>query len=337
MDRFSYNQQSVVKKSPIIIVKNFIVLQMAAIAVLFLSGILLDYGQIYRSFHLPSSLSYRIVEAMGIFGLETGLVFYIFFAWYKEYYDIRSDKISHGKGIIFRKRTVIPLSTISSVSYRQGPLARLTKYGSIELKEGNFQKTIVMEDIPEPQLYVQLIVNLKEELNNGRKDMNSQAIEDLLVQGENERLEFKTSFRWDMTQNRVNKNLEKAAMKTIIAFLNSGGGRLLIGVDDSGNVAGLEADYNSLPKPNADGFQNHWTNIFNQMVGPEFRQFVEMNINKAGDKDICSIRVAQSGKPAYLKLDNGEEFYIRTGNGTTSLKLSEASSYIDYHWKARLL
>jgi len=44
-----------------------------------------------------------------------------------------------------------------------------------------------------------------------------------------------------------------------------------------------------------------------------------------------------ANKPAYLKFDSEEEFYIRTGNGTTALRLSEAASYVDYRWRGKLL
>ncbi|MDP3697098.1 MAG: putative DNA binding domain-containing protein [Candidatus Taylorbacteria bacterium] len=337
MDRFGYNQPFLVKKSPVVIVKNFIVLQMAAVAVFFLSGILLDYGEIYEHLPFSTSLSFHIVEAIGIFILETALIFYIFFRWYKEYYDIKADKIVHGRGIIFRRRTVILLNAVSSVSYWQGPLGKLTKYGNVELKDKNSGQNFVMDHIPEPQHYVDFLIQLKDILGYKGLKEGKLSLEELLAGGEHERLEFKTSFRWDFNQEKVNKNLERAVMKTVVAFLNSGGGQLLIGVNDSGNVIGLDRDYRSLPKPNADGFQNHFTNVFHAMVGPEFRQFIELNFAKAGDKECCLVNIVPTGKPAYLKLDNGEEFYIRTGNGTTSLKLSEAASYIDSHWKGRLL
>src|SRR3989344_3568968 len=121
MNGFGYNQPFLVKKSPVVIVKNFIVLQMTAIAVFFLSGILIDYGEVYEHLPLPRSFSFHIAEAIGLFLLETILVFYIFFRWYKEYYDIREDKIVHGRGIVFRRRTVMSLASINSISYWQGP------------------------------------------------------------------------------------------------------------------------------------------------------------------------------------------------------------------------
>ena len=100
------------------------------------------------------------------------------------------------------------------------------------------------------------------------------------------------------------------------------------GVDDQKRVVGLTADYATLGKPDADGLENHFTHLFHKMIGAEFRQFVRLHWDKMEDKECCVVAVAPAPKPAYLRSDDNEEFYIRTGNGTTALKFSEASSYI---------
>lgn len=336
MDRFGFNNSLVVKKSPVVIVKTFLVLQLTAVALFFLAGILADYGETYDNLPVSGAISYHIAQAVGIFAFETVLIFYIFFAWYKEYYNIQKDKITYGKGIVFRKTTSVPLSSIKSVGFRQGPLGKLTKYGTIDLKDGASGSSFYLEHVPDPGIVTELIVRLKNNLP-GERIGASTSIEQILAEGEHEWLEFKSTFRWDIHQQKVNKNLEKASMKTIAAFMNSGGGQLLIGVDDFGNIVGLSADYSSLPKSNADGFQNHFNHIFHSMIGPGFRQFIELSIQKVGDKDCCLIKVVAADKPAYLRTDEQEEFFIRTGNTTTSLKLSEASSYTDSHWRGKLL
>lgn len=329
----SYN--TLVKKSPVVIVKTFLVLQMTAVAVFFFSAVLIDYGEIYDNLPLKNSLSIHIAEAIGIFFLETTLIFYIFFRWYKEYYDIKNNQLVYARGIFYSRKTVIPLNYVSSISYRQGPLGRLTKYGNIELKDGGTGKGFVMDHIPDPQNYVEFLIKVRD---NARVfNSRNSSIEELISGGEHENLEFKKSFRWDEKLNKVNKSLERSVMKTLAAFMNSGGGQLLIGVDDSGNVVGLEADYKSLPKQSFDGFQNHFNNVFHAMLGPGFRQFIELSNHVVNSKECCLIKVLPADKPSYLRLDEQEEFFIRTGNGTTSLKLSEASSYIDSRWKVRLL
>jgi len=51
----------------------------------------------------------------------------------------------------------------------------------------------------------------------------------------------KTSFRWDIRAEKKNSAIEHASLKTIAAFLNSGGGTLLIGVEDDGKFKELKS------------------------------------------------------------------------------------------------
>lgn len=160
-------------------------------------------------------------------------------------------------------------------------------------------------------------------------------VSEMIRTGEHEKLEFKTSLRWDVQRGQINKELEKTVMKTVTAFLNSEGGHLVIGVSDKGEPTGLERDFASLARPDTDGFENHFNNLFNSMIGPEFRRMVKLTFNKLGDKTICLASVEPSNKPAYLKTGNSEDFYIRTGNVTTPLKMSEVAAYISSEWRRK--
>lgn len=318
------NKPVIVKKSPVVIVKNFILLQIGAITLFFIISTLANYAAIYRSLTISRAISFHIAEALFLFLIETTIVFFIFFRWYKEYYFIRNNEIIHAYGILYRHKVTIPLENMVSVSHRQGPLGKLTKYGTIELTSSNTNTKIRLKDIPTPEEYVGLILKFS------AKSGSAPVLAELVNSGEHENLEFKSTFRWDTRQNMVNHILEKSVMKTIAAFLNSQGGHLVIGIDDNKAIIGLASDYDSLNRKDADGFENHFTHIFHNMIGAEFRQFVKLSWSQVDDKECCVVSVSPSLKPVYLKNDNnGEEFFIRTGNGTTSLKLSEANAYID--------
>src|SRR5205823_10011263 len=59
-------------------------------------------------------------------------------------------------------------------------------------------------------------------------------IGDLLERDEDQFLEYKSTLTWDLREEKRSKLVERAATKTVAAFLNSRhGGTLLIGVDDS--------------------------------------------------------------------------------------------------------
>jgi hypothetical protein len=68
------------------------------------------------------------------------------------------------------------------------------------------------------------------------------SLEDMIAEGESDELEFKSTLRWDLKEGTVNKKLEDVIIKTVAAFANSDGGSVLIGVDDDGNVLGLDPE-----------------------------------------------------------------------------------------------
>lgn len=51
-------------------------------------------------------------------------------------------------------------------------------------------------------------------------------IPELMKQGETGRVEFKSSLRWDMRENRINRGLETVIAKTLAGFFNAEGGHL---------------------------------------------------------------------------------------------------------------
>ncbi len=58
----------------------------------------------------------------------------------------------------------------------------------------------------------------------------------LIARGESANLEFKSSFRWDLRENKLNRALEAVVLKTLAGYMNGNGGTLLIGVADDGSV-----------------------------------------------------------------------------------------------------
>lgn len=330
-----FNSESIiVKQSPVVIIKNFIFFELVAILAFFVVAGLANYVAIYRKLFIAPTISFHIAELSGIFVGQTVLICYIFLRWYKHYYDIRRDKIVHGWGILYKHNEIIPLTSFDRVSYHNGPIAKILKYGTVDLIG---QQTVRILHIPDPQKYGEFIAQLKESGSTTNHESNKSDFNTLIAKPENANVEFKSSFRWDFNQGKVNKGLERAIMKTVAAFLNSNGGQLVIGVDDKKNIVGVSHDYKTLPRPDADSFENHFSQVFHSMIGPEFRQFVELSSHKVGGQEVIMINISPSKKPAYLKSDGSEEFYIRTGNKTTSLKFSEASSYIDSRWRGLLL
>jgi hypothetical protein len=158
--------------------------------------------------------------------------------------------------------------------------------------------------------------------------------EDLIAEGESDGLEFKSSLRWDIKQGEINKKLEEVIVKTVAAFANSQGGALLIGVDDDGQVIGIEHDYVSLGNADRDKFELHLRNLLNQQFGTVFASHrVSIKFHNMDEKDVCLVEIQAAKEPLIVatKDKNGqtiEKLYVRNGNSSQEIPLSQMSAYI---------
>ncbi len=156
-------------------------------------------------------------------------------------------------------------------------------------------------------------------------------IEFLIKNGESEKVEFKSSLRYDYHYNKINKGLEKVFLKTVAGFLNAKGGALLIGVDDSGKPLGLKPDYTSLNKKNRDGFELKLMQLISTNIGTEFCSLIRISFYQLDKKDVCYVEIRQSSVPAYVNLNDKTVFYLRTGNSTKPLTVEETVNYVNFN------
>jgi uncharacterized protein with ParB-like and HNH nuclease domain len=157
---------------------------------------------------------------------------------------------------------------------------------------------------------------------------------DMIQSGEHGFLEFKSTMRWNWKENKLDKKMEEIILKTISAFSNAEGGKLLIGVTDEGEILGLESDYNTFKEANKDHFELHLRNIVNNTFGKEYTA-TNLNVRFpiVNDGEICEIDIKASNKPLYLEVaDKGgamqKKFYIRSGNTSQELDIQATASYI---------
>ncbi len=153
-------------------------------------------------------------------------------------------------------------------------------------------------------------------------------IPELIALGESDRLEFKTTLQWDIRENHPNKSLQQSSLKTIVAFLNTNGGTLLIGVEDNGNLYGLEQDLKCFKNPSIDQFERHLMQLIESNIGKRFLPLIKVRFAKLEDKDICGVYVRQSDKKAFLKSEKGIDLYVRTGNATKSLTVPDIYDFL---------
>lgn len=323
-----------IRKSPIVMVKTFLLLETASMLFFFGSGYFIYYAKWYRSLSLGHYLSFSLAEALGILLFQTIAILYSFFRWRRQFIKIKPDAIIYEQGFFVRRRNAIPFSSFGSASWSQSLFGKIGNYGSLILRNGDNGSNIwKFSDVPDPRRQADIILKFK----HAHSPSPALSLEEILSLPENEKLEFKSTLRWDLKWGKINKMLERSAMKTIAAFLNSQGGYLVLGIDDRRQAVGLDYDFASLGKPNPDGFEVHFSHLFHTMIGSQFRHHIRLTWHTIADKTCCLVSVSPSPTPAYLKQEEREEFFIRTGNGTTSLQFSEAAAYIDRRFKATLI
>lgn len=168
-------------------------------------------------------------------------------------------------------------------------------------------------------------------LEISKKRIESDKISYIIRRGEGNHIEFKRSIRWDYIKEDVNDNLKISILKTIVAFLNTNGGKLIIGVDDDGTPIGIEKDISTLRK-DVDGYKQHIRNLIDTNIDSDVSIYVEIFFMRFKGYKIAIIRVKESPYPVYLRLNSKSEFYIRAGNTTRILDGEKLGRYLNAHW-----
>ncbi len=117
-------------------------------------------------------------------------------------------------------------------------------------------------------------------------------IKELISQGENSGVEFKQS---DVRPESV--------AKEIVAFLNAIGGNILIGVNDDGNISGIDKS--------SRNWEEWVMNICRDHVNPPVSD-VKVLFHKLDEQTILNIQVPKGTNKPYQ--DNKNQFYIRVGS-----------------------
>ena len=112
----------------------------------------------------------------------------------------------------------------------------------------------------------------------------------------------------------MQKRLRKSITKTIAAFLNTDGGTLLIGVDDSGQVLGIEPDFEYLKqgKQDADGWRLSLKDVIINALGAEACSTVHVSLVPTDRKQSQSSPVLLArARPGTVKTPSSSSTYGR--------------------------
>ena len=168
-----------------------------------------------------------------------------------------------------------------------------------------------------------LFEEIQKRIEPSEASAKTDPVHEIILQGEGQLVEFKSTLRYDMRTGEVNKKLEHVIAKTVAAFMNSEGGSLFIGVDDHGNAIGLDLDYSTLKKTDRDGFQLHLGNILDSYLGKDVIKLWKLDWPIYDDKQICHVQVTRANKPVYVTHEGKEEFFVRKEGSSQPLSRAE--------------
>lgn len=171
-------------------------------------------------------------------------------------------------------------------------------------------------------------------------------IPEVIALGESDRVEFKSSARWNLHTEQRDDRMEQVVAKTVAAFLNSTGGSLVLGVDDAGVMLGLAPDFTTLKSPDVDRFELWLRDLLQTRLDPTAAGLPAVDFLGVTDEDVasdraaegsagsvvCRVRCPASLQPVYVKGKSGPELWVRVGNSTRSLGIDDAVSYIRHRW-----
>lgn len=177
-------------------------------------------------------------------------------------------------------------------------------------------------------------------LQQNTKKEENYCINELLGYKESCSLEFKSSLLWDYQKNEITQEffIPFAVIKTIAAFLNSEGGKIIIGIDDRRKILGIERDLSFFGKTNS---LYEWAEFLLKLTDKYFefsiKKLIKIQFEKIESKIISIINVNMSPKPVFVeyKDHNGTDkihFFVRIEDSSYSINVKQANQYINTHW-----
>ena len=186
------------------------------------------------------------------------------------------------------------------LEWRQGLMAQIIRDG-YEKIAGNLSDTPVVEELD---------------------------VSGLIAGGESDAVEFKSTLRKNLQTGERDQRIEHTALKTLAAFLNSDGGKLVIGVSNDGIPVGIDED----AFENEDRMALHLVHIGNARMGPQAMASTHIHFDDYEESRVMVVECQKSPTPVYLKEGEREYFFIRTGPATIDLPTSKIQEYIKHRF-----
>ncbi|MDA9710350.1 putative DNA binding domain-containing protein [Candidatus Pelagibacter sp.] len=157
------------------------------------------------------------------------------------------------------------------------------------------------------------------------KQFPDYTIRNLLSLEESKNFERKSTLKFDLKQNKVMDHITDTILKTIVAFLNTDGGTLIVGQADDKTLIGIEKD----KFKNEDDASRFLKDKIKSKIGIKYLEtFINYKFHIYEEKTILIINcIKLPGEDrAFL---NEDEFYIRSGPSNSKLSMKEAIEFIE--------
>jgi len=176
----------------------------------------------------------------------------------------------------------------------------------------------------DPRIALKIVRALASKVTSYLRSHEQTSSPALIQKGETDRVEFKSTLRWNLHRNQNDQAIENASLKTLAAYLNTHGGTLFVGVADDGTLLDLESDR----LPSDDKMLRHLISLIRDRLGAHHMRFIRPNIERWNGKRLLRIDCLPADSPVYLRESQDESFYIRTGPASNRLRTSQIFDYI---------
>lgn len=123
-----------------------------------------------------------------------------------------------------------------------------------------------------------------------------------------------------------------SSLKSVAAFLTSGGGILYIGVDDCCRAVGIEFDFRLLGagKQNEDGWELQFRNLINGNFkdGNNVNDYIRVDFPKVNAQCVSRVEVGPRRKLSFLKYKGGYHLFRRQGNRTLEITIDQVEEFL---------
>jgi hypothetical protein len=157
------------------------------------------------------------------------------------------------------------------------------------------------------------------------KEFPDYSIRNFISMDESISFERKSTLRWSIKEKQIKDYIVDTVLKTIVAFLNTDGGTLIIGQDDEKNIVGIEVD----KFKNQDDCSKFLKDKIKSNIGIKYLEtYIKYSFYKFEEKTLLIINCTKLPikERAFL---NETDFYKRTGPSNEKLSIKETIEYIE--------